>query len=63
MTDKPQESAELNFDNCDKCEKNKSQNEHTCPYKVALADDNDIEVLLDFCNCCEECEYQCGMNI
>ena len=31
---------------------------HTCPFSVEIHDDYDT-----LCNCCEECEYQCAMDI
>ena len=34
-----------------------AQEDHECPYSSEINNDHST------CNCCEECEYQCSMDI
>lgn len=43
---------------CNRCKKNNGKELHSCPYKSDI-DDNDKEL----CNCCEDCEEECAMDI
>lgn len=40
-----------------RCEKNPAQPSHTCPFK------EEINSSLDECECCNECTYECAMDI
>ena len=43
---------------CSSCCKNEKRDDHTCPYKVEINENEDYK-----CNCCEECEYNCSQDI
>ena len=47
----------MNDDKCSGCG-NDGKEAHGCPYKEDI--NSDYETL---CNCCEECQYQCCMDI
>lgn len=38
---------------CDEC-----YEEHTCPYKAEINDDEET-----MCTCCDYCRYECSMDI
>lgn len=42
-----------------RCDKNPQAEPHQCPYACEINDDCDD----GYCTCCEECEYECCMNI
>jgi hypothetical protein len=42
---------------CPKCD-NEAEPEHTCPYASEIYDDEET-----LCTCCEQCSYQCAMDI
>jgi len=44
---------------CDKCKKNNAQPDHLCPYAEELDSWNKGEL----CNCCEDCQHQCALDI
>lgn len=43
---------------CPRCEKNHSVEDHSCPYSEEIHGDYD-----SLCNCCEDCERQCAIDI
>jgi len=43
---------------CQNCQVKPSTDEHTCPYKEDINDDKE-----SLCNCCEDCEHNCAMDI
>ena len=43
---------------CWKCQKNEASEDHTCPYESEINGDDET-----MCNCCSECEYDCGQEI
>lgn len=43
---------------CEGCGKREGKKEHTCPYVEDI--NNDSETL---CNCCDECEVNCSMDV
>jgi|SRR6185369_2838323 len=43
-----------------RCGGEASISEHTCPYSVEMSSVDEDQGL---CNCCDECEYQCAMDI
>ena len=43
---------------CEQCNSEPGEQDHTCPYKEEIGDDNE-----SLCNCCEECRYQCCQAI
>ena len=43
---------------CQKCRKQPAVKLHTCPYDEDVNDDHET-----LCNCCEECEIDCGDEI
>jgi len=47
-----------NMSKCPKCEKNESEDEHPCPYKIELFDDEE-----SLCDCCMECRFNCAMDV
>lgn len=43
---------------CDRCKKNPASGpEHTCPYVAELYDEQ------EYCNCCDDCDHECCMDI
>lgn len=42
---------------CQKCG-NKAQPMHPCPYRSDIDGDNET-----MCNCCEECQHECAMDV
>lgn len=46
------------FEVCEKCQEHPAESMHTCPYASDIHDDRET-----LCNCCEECTYQCRMDI
>lgn len=40
------------------CGKNPAQEEHPCPYREELCGEGG-----EYCSCCDECRYQCAMDI
>lgn len=46
------------FEKCQRCGKKPATDYHTCPYRSEI--NNDDETM---CNCCEECQHECGMDI
>jgi len=43
---------------CESCQVNEGEEYHSCPYAA--------DVLNDFsedCNCCEDCQFECAMDI
>lgn len=49
--------VEIIVEYCDNCGK-VTEGCHTCPYNEDINDDYD-----SLCNCCDDCSYQCIMNI
>lgn len=43
---------------CDNCTCNNNIEPHTCPFTEEIYDDYE-----SLCNCCNECTYQCAMDI
>ena len=44
---------------CQFCNKNDGTSElHVCPYKSEINDNEE-----DLCNCCEDCQHECAMDI
>ena len=43
---------------CESCLHNNACEPHTCPYKSDIHNDNET-----LCNCCDECERECCMDI
>ena len=43
--------------NCKRCEVNPELPLHECPYKAEIDDNH------EFCNCCDDCRYECSMEI
>jgi len=43
---------------CSRCQKNDASEDHTCPYAEEINDDHE-----SLCDCCADCEYECGMDI
>jgi hypothetical protein len=43
---------------CQNCAKNPAQLKHTCPYAEEICGDRET-----LCNCCDDCTYQCAMDI
>ncbi len=41
-----------------KCTCAEETEDHTCPYQEEINEDYE-----SMCSCCEECEYQCSMDI
>lgn len=44
---------------CDRCNKNESNGNRSCPYACEINDD----CTEDYCNCCDECAHECAMDI
>lgn len=43
-----------------RCKKNEATEKyHPCPYQSDVNNDPDPE----YCNCCDECEFQCAQDI
>jgi hypothetical protein len=40
------------------CCENQPEEEHTCPYKSEISDDDE-----SLCTCCEDCAHECAMDI
>ena len=49
ITDAPTDPAK-----CQKCQKEPATEQHICPFKEEVYDDNETR-----CNCCKECERDC----
>lgn len=47
-----------NKSKCGCCGKNEGTEEHICPYRLELFDDDKT-----MCNCCRECEIECECDI
>lgn len=43
---------------CSHCDKDDAQEPHTCPFSEEIYDNHET-----LCDCCEECTYQCIMDI
>ncbi len=43
---------------CERCEKNAATSPHSCPYQADVNEDSET-----LCTCCEDCEYECAMDI
>lgn len=43
---------------CSTCKKHPAEELHTCPYRVDIDNDPDFQ-----CDCCEDCENECAMDI
>jgi hypothetical protein len=43
---------------CQNCAKNPAQPKHTCPYAEEIGGDRE-----SLCNCCDDCSYQCAMDV
>jgi hypothetical protein len=43
---------------CPRCEKTASEELHPCPYQCEINDDYS-----NYCVCCEDCTYQCHMDV
>jgi len=41
-----------------KCRKNPAAEPHTCPYAEEINGDSET-----LCTCCEDCQYECAMDI
>ena len=41
-----------------KCGKNPAEEPHTCPYAEEIGGDSET-----LCTCCEDCRYECAMDI
>lgn len=48
----------IDLELCCNCDKNDALEDHECPFKVEIHDDEDT-----LCNCCEECMYECAMDV
>jgi hypothetical protein len=46
-------------DKCHGCEKNDSPGLHSCPYQCDI-NDNCVD---DYCNCCDDCQHECAMDV
>ena len=44
---------------CSRCEKNPADCLHSCPYQSDINDNEDPE----YCDCCQNCTYECAMDI
>lgn len=44
---------------CMKCGKSVPDGMHSCPYAADINNNDDP----NYCNCCEECEHECAMDI
>ena len=43
---------------CGRCHTKLARPPHTCPFSSEINDDNET-----LCDCCDECEYECAMEI
>lgn len=43
---------------CQRCGGNGTEELHSCPYACDINDDD-----TPCCNCCEDCRYECAMDI
>lgn len=43
---------------CEHCHRGEVQGENTCPYKEEINGDSE-----SLCTCCEDCRYNCAMDI
>jgi hypothetical protein len=44
---------------CPKCQENEAMSElHSCPYNSDVNNDDSA-----YCNCCQDCSYECAMDI
>lgn len=41
-----------------KCGKNPATEPHTCPFQFDIHDDDKFQ-----CTCCEDCTYECAMDV
>jgi hypothetical protein len=48
----------VNSEMCGGCEKRPALPTHPCPYRYELSAEES-----DHCNCCDDCMYQCAMDI
>jgi hypothetical protein len=51
-------STETVTEKCQSCGKNPAQPPHTCPFAEEIHGDSESK-----CNCCDDCTYQCAMDI
>ena len=51
-------TEEVTEEKCQSCKKNPAQPKHTCPYAEEIGGDSE-----SMCNCCDDCTYQCAMDI
>lgn len=52
------QSIESTDNKCQNCMKNEGQEQGPCPYKVEIYGDEET-----LCNCCEDCQHECYMNV
>lgn len=45
-------------DTCNRCGGELAEELHTCPYAEEINDDHET-----LCNCCDECQHDCCMDI
>lgn len=51
--------GERDNDACENCRINKGTDElHTCPFSEEIWNNHEAD-----CNCCDDCSYQCAMDI
>lgn len=43
---------------CRRCKSNTAKESHGCPYAEDIGGDYDTK-----CDCCDDCEHQCAMDI
>lgn len=43
---------------CGRCKTRPADDPHTCPFAEEMDDDHEST-----CDCCEECTYQCAMDV
>lgn len=48
----------MDNEKCQQCGRPVSGEAHTCPYKEDIHDDSET-----LCNCCDDCAYECAMDI
>ena len=46
------------YSKCQRCSKEGTNNLHSCPYDEDINGDYE-----DKCNCCEDCQHECAMDI
>lgn len=48
----------LTYGWCARCNKNPAEDDHSCPFKHEIYDDDESQ-----CNCCGDCAGDCAMDI